>query len=128
MELNKMEASIREAKHADRAEIVRLISEHASLSNESIPRTAEYVVQYLASTIRIILLAEIDGKIAGLLSYSLRPNLCYALMTELFARLLGNECVEISVAVMPDNLQAIHFYRSNRFFDEALLLEMHLHS
>ncbi len=146
-----MEISIREARHEDRAEIVQLISEYSSAVAEDSLLMARYVVQYLALTVSIVLVAEIHGKIVGLLSYFLRPNLCRtgvsclieeliviedtrdqhirnALMTELFVRLAGSNCVEISVAVMPDNPQAIQFYRSNGFFDEAMLLEMRLHS
>ncbi len=146
-----MEILIREASHQDRAEIVQLISDYSSSTTEDMLLTAKYVVQYLALTVSIVLVAETRGKIIGLLSYFLRPNLyrtgvsCLieelivredtrdqhirnALMTELFARLAGSNCVEISVAVMPNNPRTIQFYRSNGFFDEAVLLEMHLHN
>lgn len=145
----KMEIATREARVEDATEIVRLISEHASVGGESSPLTAAYIAHYVASPISRILLAEAKQEIVGLLSWSLRPDLYHAgnaclveelivtenardqgigkaLMTELLSRLADKKCVEISVAVMPDNLRAMHFYRSQGLRDEALLLEMHV--
>ena len=143
-----MAIAIREAHLEDAAEIVRLISEHASLTNEVSPLTDTYLATYLASPISRILVAEADRQVVGLLSWSVRPDLYHAgnaclieelvvkqelrdqgvggaLMHELFSRLAGHRCVEIAVAVMPENIQAIRFYRSHGLCDEALLLELH---
>ena len=48
------------------------------------------------------------------------------MMTELRSRLMKMECAEVSVAVMPGNLEAIRFYKRQGLIEEALLLENHL--
>ena len=143
-----MTIAIRTARLEDSTEIVRLISEHASLTNETSPLTRAYLATYLASPISTILVAEADRQVVGLLSWSVRPDLYHAgnvclieelvvqqelrdqgiggaLMQELFSRLADHGCVEVSVAVMPENIQAIGFYRSHGLCDEALSLELH---
>jgi ribosomal protein S18 acetylase RimI-like enzyme len=139
-------ASIREATLADAAAIVRLIGEHAASSGEQTPITETYVATYLANSMSKILLAEVQNRIVGLLSYSVRPDLfhagpsCYleeliieeatrgqgvgsALVTELFSRLSLLACAEVSVAVMSTNQRAIKFYRTHGLTEEALYLE-----
>jgi ribosomal protein S18 acetylase RimI-like enzyme len=141
-------ASVREATPADASVIVRLIGEHTTASNEHTPITEDYVVTYLANAASRILLAEVQNRVIGLLSYSIRPDLfhagpsCYleeliveeaargqgvgsALVSELFSRLLPLGCAEVSVAVMPDNQRAIKFYRTHGLIEEALYLEKH---
>jgi len=143
-----MDITVRAARLEDAADTVELVSGHASAFNENSPLTAGYVARYLASPASAVLLAEVEGQVAGLLSYSLRPDLYHVgdaclieelvvregrrdqgiggrLMAALFARLAGSECAEVSVAVMPDNLRAINFYRSRGMTDEATLLELH---
>jgi ribosomal protein S18 acetylase RimI-like enzyme len=144
----KMTMVIREARLQDSTAIVRLICEHASLTNETSPLTEAYLATYLASPISTILVAEADRHVVGLLSWSVRPDLYHAgdvclieelvvkqerrdqgiggtLMQELFARLASHGCVEIAVAVMPENADAIRFYRSHGLCDQALSLELH---
>jgi ribosomal protein S18 acetylase RimI-like enzyme len=141
-------ASIREATLADASAIIRLIGEHAAASNEQTPITAAYVAAYLASSTSQILLAEVQSRVVGLLSYSLRPDLFHAgpsclleelvvdqtmrgqglgsaLVIELFSRLTLLACAEVSVAVMPDDHRAIKFYRTHGLVEEALYLEKH---
>ena len=141
-------ASIREATLADASAIVRLIGEHAASSGEQTPITEAYVATYLANSTSKILLAEVQNRVVGLLSYSIRPDLfhagpsCYleeliveeiargqgvgsALVAELFSRLAPLACAEVSVAVMPDNHRAIKFYRTHGLVEEALFLERH---
>ncbi len=143
-----MKATIRKATLEDTACILNLIAEHAAAGGETSPLTSSYISQYLESPASEILLAEADGEIVGLLSWSVRPDLyhaadcCFieelivtqhqrdqglgrALMAELFARLGDRECAEVSLAVMQDNLGAIRFYRSLGLSEEALLLETH---
>lgn len=144
-----MDITIRAAGPGDSADIVDLVRGHALASGEDSPLTGEYVARYLASPAGGILLAEMGGQAAGLLSYSLRPDLYHAgnsclieelivreekrgqgigsrLVAELFARLAGEECAEVSVAVMPENLHAIDFYRLHGMADESVFLELHL--
>jgi ribosomal protein S18 acetylase RimI-like enzyme len=139
---------VREAKNSDAAMIVQLIGELAATGGEHSPITEAYVAKYLASPVSRILLAEVQGQIAGLLSYSLRPDLYHAgdsclveelivsemfrgqgigsaLLMALMTRLEAAGCAEVSVSTMPDNVQAIHFYQKHGLTDEALFLEKH---
>jgi ribosomal protein S18 acetylase RimI-like enzyme len=147
-----MNVLIREADKRDAATIVRLIGELAASSSEHSPITEVYVARYLASPVSTILLAETQGQgqgqIVGLLSYSVRPDLYHAgdsclveelivneafrgqgigsaLLTALITRLEAAGCAEVSVAAMPDNVQAIRFYQKHGLTDEALFLEKH---
>jgi ribosomal protein S18 acetylase RimI-like enzyme len=139
---------VREAIEADAEDIVQLIQELAATIGEQSPLGVRYVADYLADQHNIILLAEQNQQVGGLLAYSVRPNLYHAtngcmieelvvrsglrgrgigraLMAEVLsrARLLG--CAEVSVSTLPDNHQAIRFYRANGLTEEAVLLEKH---
>ena len=139
---------VREATLTDALDVVRLIGEHAASSGEQTPITEGYVATYLANSTSRILLAEVQNRVVGLLSYSIRPDLfhaapsCYleeliieetargqgvgsALVTELFSRLVSLSCAEVSVAVMSTNQRAIKFYRIHGLTEEALYLEKH---
>jgi ribosomal protein S18 acetylase RimI-like enzyme len=135
---------IREANAEDADSVVRLIQQ---LGSES-PITMDYVLTYLKGTNNKVLLAEREGKVEGLLSYSVRPDLYHAgnsvlieelvvdedcrnkgiggaLITALIERLKNLDCKEVCLAVMPDNETAIRFYRSHELVEEALFLEKH---
>jgi ribosomal protein S18 acetylase RimI-like enzyme len=94
------------------------------------------------------LLADLNGKVVGLISYTLRPNLYHsalcgvieelvvseasrgqgighALIAEVITRLQALECAEISVSTLMENRDAQRFYRSHGLVDEAILLERH---
>jgi len=137
---------IRAPELQDIPAIVQLISELAATAGEMSPINPGYVKQYLNSPISRILLAEVDGEIEGLMSYSIRPDLYHAgdcclieelivrdgkrnqgtgsaLMKDLLARLAG--CKEISVGVMTENVEALKFYRRQGLDEEAVLLEKH---
>ena len=145
-----MNITIRSAFKKDSTDIARLISELAGNSGETSPITAEYAAQYLETPGSHILLAEEDRQVVGLLSYSIRANLCQAgdtclieelviqqsargrgiggrLIEALFQRLASSNCVEVSVTTMPDNQKAIAFYKSHGMVDEAIFLEKHFH-
>ncbi len=144
-----MGITIREATIQDIPHIVQLIVEMVVDAGETTPITEEYVERYLASPVSRILLAEVEGQVAGLLSYSLRPDLYHAansclveelivheqarkhgvggaLLDALMSRLSGADCAEVSLAVMPNDTEAIQFYRNRGLTDEALFLERHL--
>lgn len=144
-----MNVTIREACIRDAPAVVRLIRELAESSGESSPVTEAYVAEYLSSPTSTILLAEAGRQVIGLLSYSLRPDLYHGastglieelvvqeaergkgvgnrLMEELMARLTALECAEVSVTTLPDNVEAIKFYRRHGLTDEAVYLERHL--
>lgn len=139
---------IRKAELQDATSIIQLIAELAAADNERSSLTPDYVEKYLASPVSQILVAERHGQVVGLLSYSIRPDLYHAgnsclieelvvheqvrgqgvgsaLLTELLERLSAVECAEVSLAVMPDNTQALRFYRRHGLTDEAIFLEKH---
>jgi len=126
-----------------------LIRELARAEGETSPVTPEFVRDYLAHPGSHILLAEEDGQVVGLLSYSAHPDLFHAgLCGEIEALVVREEArgkgvgqtlveqvmaiaeeqgwAEVSVSTMPDNTGALHFYRKMGFGDEAVLLERHI--
>ena len=144
-----MPITVREAKPGEEHDIVELIAELTRTLGETSPITAGYVQEYLAFPGCHVLWAEEEGRLVGVLSYSIRPNLYHAansalieelvvresargrgvggaLMSELLRRLPAQGCAEVSVTTMPDNDGAIRFYRSHGLVDEAVFLEKHL--
>jgi len=140
---------IREAQPADAAEAARLIQVLAETGGSQSQVSTEYVLEYLTLPGSGILIAQNGEKVAGLLSYSIRPSLYHAgngclieelvveaesrsqgvgaaLLAELMSRAQSLGCIEVSVTVMPDNLRAIKFYKAHGLVDEAILLEKHL--
>jgi ribosomal protein S18 acetylase RimI-like enzyme len=108
----------------------------------------EYVLHYLAGSERGVLLACLEEEVAGLLSYSVRADLYHAGNSVLIEELVVDEkhrghgigsalmeallqkaqalgCRELCLAVMPDNEQAIRFYKRHGLVEEALFLEQH---
>jgi ribosomal protein S18 acetylase RimI-like enzyme len=143
-----MNISIREATEQDVPEIVNLIRELAASLNEESPVTEGYVKEYLQNPMCFILVAEIDNKVVGLISYSLKPNLYHAsnsclieelvvdnayrnkgiaskLIEKLFVELESIQCAEVSVSTEKTNEAAIAFYKKHGFLDEFLFLEKH---
>jgi len=144
-----MSVTIRSARPEDAAAIADLIRELAEGEGEETPVTEAYAIDYLTVPGNGVLLAEQDGEILGLISYSIRPNLYHAadsclieelivrreargtgvgraLVDDLTRRAIALGCGEISVSTLPDNAAAIQFYRRRGFADEALFLEKHL--
>jgi len=147
--MNRKPVSIRQAGPQDAVEVVRLVNELADQSGETSSISPEYVLLYLSESERQILLAEEDGHILGLLSYSVQPDLYHAgpvgliellivhqtergkgvgtaLVAEVIHRARSQGWVELSVSTMPENQPAIEFYRNLGFTDLAVLLEQHL--
>ena len=144
-----MKVTIHDAVPGDAADIVHLIRELAASAGGYSPLSEPYVHTYLSSLKSHVLLAELEGRVVGLLSYSTRPDLyhaadaCYveelvvhegarghgvgsALLEGFLSRLDGATCAEVSVAAAPDNSPALHLYRSRGLDGESVLLEMHL--
>jgi ribosomal protein S18 acetylase RimI-like enzyme len=144
----KMSLSIRQAKPGDEPIIVTLIRELAETSGDSSPITEEYAATCLAFPGSHVLLAEEDGQVIGLVSYSVRPGLYHAgdsglieelvvhdsgrgrgigsaLMSELLQQLAAAGCAEVSVSTATDNEGAKRFYKSHGLVDEAVFLEKH---
>lgn len=145
---NNSSILIREGTPVDGEVAAQLIAELADSIGETASPTAEYVETYLGFPGSRIFLAEQDGQVVGLLSFSIRPNLYHAesccLVDEvvvaekargrgvgkalvqrlmLYAKEAG--CAEVSLSVMPGNTRAREFYRSLGFADEAILMEIH---
>jgi ribosomal protein S18 acetylase RimI-like enzyme len=143
-----MDLKIRDARPADSSSVVALVREMASEDGESTPITEAYAEACVADPGGGMLLAESDGRVVGVLSYSLRPNLYHAapacliellavrqdargrgaggaLVESMMAKAEALGCAEISVSVMPDNAGAIRFYRRHGLAEEVMSLEKH---
>ncbi len=146
-----MNVQVRDAQPDDAPYVVRLIRELAAADGDQSPITDDYAVCYLRAAGCGVLLAEADGQIAGLLSYSIRPDLYHGansglietlivsepyrgcgigstLLSVLLGRLESIGCAEVSVTTMPDNEGALRFYRSHGLTEEAVYLEKHFAS
>ncbi len=143
-----MDITIRDARPADAPGIIAIIQEAAAEDKEHTPVTEAYVAEYLTSPGSGILTADSQGRLAGLLSYSIRPGLFHAapsclielllvreglrgrgagsaLLRALLARAAERRCAEVSVSTMPGNAGAIRFYRRHGLTEEAVFLERH---
>ena len=141
---NPSQLCIRNATAGDAASVVRLIRQ----LGEAADITEAYVLKYLAGSQRGVLIAQRGNSAHGLLSYSVRADLFHAgnsvlieelivdkdcrgdgigsaLMHALFERLPMLDCREVCLAVMPDNQDAIRFYKRHGLVEEALFLERH---
>ncbi len=143
-----MNFTVRPAAQSDALAICALIQELARINGERSPLEPRFVEDYLKWPGCRVLLAESEGRVFGLLSYHIRPNLYHAgpasLIEELIVRAemrglgVGERlvrtaiadareagCTEISVSTMLENEDAQRFYRRLGLGDDALLLEMH---
>ncbi len=132
----------------DAAKVVALIKQLASEMKEGSALTEDYVAGYLRFPGNHVLLAEEDGSVLGLISFSVRPGLFHAadcalieelvvaaghrgrgvggmLLKDLLVRLEQQGCAEVAVTTMPGNEGAARFYRSHGLVDEAVYLEKH---
>jgi len=140
---------VRQAGPGDEASLVALIDELAAEGDFDTPLTADAARAYLLAPGCEALLAEKEGRVCGLLSYTVRRNLFHAGDTALIEELVVHESdrgrgvghalmeaflevarargwVEVSVSTLFDNEGATRFYRAHGFEDEALFLERHL--
>jgi ribosomal protein S18 acetylase RimI-like enzyme len=140
--------SLRDALPADARAITALVGGMAEEDQEYSPITEAYAAEYLASPGSGILIAELEGSPAGMLSYSIRPGLFHAapscliellwvradargrgaggaLLQALLERAAALGCAEVSVSTMPGNAGAIRFYRRHGLTEEAVYLERH---
>lgn len=140
--------SIRDARDGDEGMIVALIRELAAASGEETPITEDYVREYRKSSAAVVLLAEVDDEVVGLLSYLIHPNLFHAAGSALIDELVVKAeyrgqgvgsaliqtamqqirqtgCAEVSVTTMFENKVAQAFYLKQGFTDQALFLERH---
>jgi ribosomal protein S18 acetylase RimI-like enzyme len=139
---------IREGTPTDGKIVAQLIAELADSIGETASPTAEYVNTFLGFPGSHIFLAEQDGQVVGMLSFSIRPNLYHAescclvdevvvaetargrgvgkaLVQRLMLHAKEAGCAEASLSVLPGNTRAREFYRALGFTDEAILMEIH---
>jgi len=142
-----MSVRLREAGPGDELVIVQLIDELGGDQTGS-SLTPSFVTTFLSHTGCGALIAEDDGLVVGLASYSLLPGLLQAactcsihelivrdfarhrgigtmLVTEMTRRAASWGCSAISVCTRVDDGAARALYRSCGFTGEGLLLERH---
>lgn len=144
-----MNISIRPARKSDAATIANLVTQLATSLDEHSAVAEQYVLRYLDSGEAGVLVAETEGEVVGLLSYTLRPSLYHAatscmieelvvsqdhrgagigsqLLDSIAALAREQRCVELSVSAMATNAGALALYKRHGFSDDAVLLERHL--
>ena len=140
------QVTIRDATHADTADIVRLIQ---TTTDKGSPLTEEYAREYLDTPKSKSLLAEKDEKSVGLLSYSVHPDLWHAticcfieeitvdesergqgigtqLIQSVMEEMKKSGCAEVVLIVDKENVAAQRLYKRLGIDEEALCLEKHL--
>ena len=140
--------NVRKADTGDASLVARLVRELAGSIGEVSDVAAVDVTEFLAHVGNGALLAEVDGDVVGLLTYSASPDLYHAgtccQIREMVVRTsnrrqgIGSRLIgelvslgatagwrEISVSTMKGVSGASEFYRKLGFQDEAILLERH---
>jgi ribosomal protein S18 acetylase RimI-like enzyme len=144
-----MQFAIRDARAGDERAVVTMIGELAEGECGYTKLTEAYVKEYLAYPGNSVILAESeDGRVLGLASLSLRPDLFHAaisaeitevvvtksarkqgvgsaLIKEVMGRAGELSCAEICVSTMADNAAAIRLYKRNGLTEEAVALGRH---
>lgn len=143
-----MDVRIRQATTADAGVVADLIDEMARAFGGTREMDAGYVAKYLAHPGTGILLAELAGEPAGLLAYSVRPNLYHggdagtveelvvragmrrrgigtALLRHGLELLEEAGCVEVSLSTDLGNDRAQALYRRLGLTEESLELARH---
>jgi ribosomal protein S18 acetylase RimI-like enzyme len=146
-----MATLVRETRPDDHEVVVALIRELGEMDGNKTDLNVDDVNHFLEIPRNIILLAEVDGQVVGLLSYTVSFDLWHAgdcclireliisaanrqqglgdlLLQEVFRRAERDGWMEVSVSTMPDNLPALAFYKKHGMTDEAVLLERHFYS
>lgn len=143
-----MNIQLRKAMPGDAPVIIALVRELAESTGESSAVNSKSVHDYLAFPGCEVILAEIDHKAVGLISFSIKPNLYHggstcvveelvssaahrgkgvgaALLEHVKAFAKEQKCAELGLGVLLDNHSAIRFYKQHGLNDDALWLEMH---
>ncbi|MGZ4199439.1 MAG: N-acetyltransferase family protein [Thermoleophilia bacterium] len=140
--------AVRDARPDEAAQVADLIRELARTEDVESGVTAEQVQAYQRYGDSGILVAELDGRLVGVLSYFIRPGLFHggrwgyidelivtasargkgvgdALVAEAMERFVAAHCREAGVSTVFGNDPAAALYRKHGLVDEALLLEKH---
>jgi ribosomal protein S18 acetylase RimI-like enzyme len=141
--------SIRPARNGDAAAITRLVRQLAASLGEFSPVDDDFVLHSLDTPGGGILVADAEGEVIGMLSYTLRPSLYHSAPACMIEELVVSEgfrrgriggrllnalvslardrgCAEVSVSAMESNKEAVEFYLKHGFEAGAVLLEQHL--
>jgi ribosomal protein S18 acetylase RimI-like enzyme len=139
---------VREATPNDASRIVRLVESYLRDEGEDPALTTEGVHSYLREPATTILLAEVEGEVAGLVSFQAVLDLYHGGLSGLVQELAVDEahrrlgvggtlldtaverlrragCVEVTISTEADNDAALSLYRGRGFTDVAVCLERH---
>jgi len=139
---------VRDARDNEAEAIAGLIRELAETEDVESGVDAAQVIAYQARSDSGILVAELDGRPVGALTYFVRPGLFHgghwgyidelivtaaaqgrgigdALVAEAMRRFEAAGCAEAAVATVFGNDRAAALYRKHGLVDEALQLEKH---
>ena len=142
-------ARVRPATAADTAAIAGLIALLAEGPDEPVRVSADWVAECLGDHAFFALVAELDGEVVGVVTWTLVRGLFHgkksaviqeasvapacrdrgigrALLEEAVARIKRQDIAEISISTGFENERAMHLYRRLGFVEETLLLEQHL--
>lgn len=140
--------AVRDARPDEAAPVAALIHELALTANVESDVTAAQVRAYQDSGDSGIIVAELDGRLVGALTYFVRPGLFHggrwgcidelivtasaqgrgvgdALVTEALRRFAAAGCREATVSTEFGNDRAAALYRKQGLVDESLQLEKH---
>jgi ribosomal protein S18 acetylase RimI-like enzyme len=140
---------VRPATAADAAAIAGLVVFLAEDSDGHATVSADWIVDCLADDDFFALVAELDGGVVGVVTWTLVRGLFHgnksaviqeasvapahrnlgigrALLEEAVARIKAQDVAEISISTGFENERAQHLYRSLGFVEETLMLEQHL--
>ena len=139
---------VRDARAADAARVAELIHELALGEEVESDVSADQVLAYQRYGDSGVIVAELDGQLAGALTYFMRPGLFHggrwgyidelivtaalqgrgigdALVAEALRRFEAAGCREAAVSTVFGNDRAAALYRKHGLVDEALQLEKH---
>jgi GNAT superfamily N-acetyltransferase len=139
---------VRDARAAEAARVAELIRELALGEEVESDVSAEQVLAYQRYGDSGVIVAELDGRLVGALTYFMRPGLFHggrwgyidelivtaaaqgrgigdALVGEALRRFETAGCREAAVSTVFGNDRAVALYRKHGLVDEALQLEKH---
>jgi ribosomal protein S18 acetylase RimI-like enzyme len=140
--------TVRDARPDEAAAVAELIHELARSESVDSDVTARQVRAYQERDDSGIIVAQLDGRVAGALTFFVRPGLFHggrwgcldelivtatargrgvgdALLTEALRRFVAAGCREATVSTESGNDRALALYRKHGLVDESLQLEKH---
>lgn len=144
-----MTLTVRGATPGDATAIADLVVYLAEDADGQGTVSTDWVVECLGDDVFFALVAELDGEVVGVVTWTLVRGLFHgkrsaliqeasvapacrdkgigrALLEAAMARIRQQDVAEVSISTGFENERAIHLYRSLGFDEETLLLEQHL--